>query len=526
MLPEKDITNINEINTEGEPDETGLPAVPGELGANKRGKPDYYEAWHEPVRNGNDSEANIHSPHYHRAAERYENRAFTVSQNKKEKKACNAGVLKVLRVICLVLVCGIVGSLCGNVAADRKIARMTEAISPALNESGQAVADDAASGSDGTVTEKAEVQKPASQVVSDPGKQREDASEGTSVFVQTAEPGDSAAEATLLSPEAIYSLACAQSVGIQVTSSGYNIFGQLVTGKPISGSGFIVSEDGYVVTNYHVVESAVSSSNNGITVQMYDGTAYEAELTGFDSEADIAVLKIEAENLQKVTIGSMSNCQVGNRVYAVGNPLGELTYTMTDGIICALDRVISTDTSSSINVFQINAAVNSGNSGGPVYNSRGEVIGIVDAKYSATGVEGIGFAIPLDDAVELINELIENGYVTGKPYLGVSVRTVSGTVAAYYHMTEGAYIDYVEQGSCADTAGLQAGDILTQIGDISISCADDVRTAKASYSAGDTVTVVFDRNGEAFTAMLTFDEDQSTVQAYQQNNRSRQGNLG
>ncbi|MCQ2452075.1 MAG: S1C family serine protease [Oscillospiraceae bacterium] len=378
--------------------------------------------------------------------------------------------MQLFRVLCLLLACGVVSALCSALVIESRLKNETQLLPEEKTV--------------GTL-----VEKPQSAGVT------ENAAALPSV-------GSS------MTATEIYELACRQSVGIQVTSTGFNIWGQAVIGSPISGSGFIVSENGYVVTNYHVIENAAKNGRSDITVQFYDESSYPATLVGYDSEADLAVLKIDAEGLSAVTVGSMDACRVGSRVYAIGNPLGELTFTMTDGMICALDRVITTGTSASINVFQINAAVNSGNSGGPVYNERGEVIGIVDAKYAAAGVEGIGFAIPLDDAVDMINDLVTTGHVTGRSYLGVSVRTITASVAAYYNLPQGAYVDYVEGGSCAEKCGLISGDIITQIGSYDIKSSEDVRLAKSSYRAGDTVTLEWYRNGETHTAELVFDEEQ------------------
>ena len=428
------------------------------------GHPDYYEAWHEPAKTYDELEESLHSPNYHSAVRGMGSGAAV--QKKKRKKGG-----KVLKTVLLVAVCCAAGAFCGTTAARITLDRAAAQTAPVQNGS--------------AVTENAESDRTVSVLPED----------------TTASVG---AE---LTPEEIYDIAVRQCVGIQVTASGYNIFGQPVTTSPVSGSGFVVSEDGYVVTNYHVIEYALGGRNRTVTVCTYDGSSYEAEVRGYDQDGDIAVLKIEAEGLSAVTIGSMDDCRVGNTVYAVGNPLGELTYTMTDGIICALDRVITTDTAVSINVFQINAAVNSGNSGGPVYNTRGQVIGIVDAKYSATGVEGIGFAIPLDDASRVIRDLVERGYVTGKAYLGIQVRTVTETIAAYYGLPRGAYVDYVESGSCSQAAGILPGDIITQIGSYEIRGKDDVRAARAGYGAGETVEITLVRDGTTMTATLTFDEE-------------------
>jgi len=256
-----------------------------------------------------------------------------------------------------------------------------------------------------------------------------------------------------------------------------------------------------------VIEDAYEGGYD-ITVMLNDDSEYTAEIVGFDSDNDIAVLKIDADGLNAVTFGNSDALSVGDTVYAIGNPLGELDYTMTSGIVSATDRVITTDESTSINMFQFDAAVNSGNSGGPLYNSEGQVVGVVTAKYSDTGVEGLGFAIPINDAVEIANELITNGYVTGKPYMGVVVQTVSASVAQYYNMVEGAYVYSIESGSCSEIAGLKVGDIITEMSGVEITSSDDLKTEVKQHSAGDTVDITVYRSGEYLTLSITFDEKQ------------------
>ena len=198
----------------------------------------------------------------------------------------------------------------------------------------------------------------------------------------------------------------------------------------------------------------------------------------------------------------------GDDVCAVGNPLGELEFTSTFGHVSALDRLITTEEGgSAINMFQIDAAVNSGNSGGPVYNDQGQVVGVVNAKYSATGVEGIGFAIPANDAVSIANDLITKGYVTGKAYMGVEIdNRYSSMYSQYYNMPVGAYVGGVTSGSCADKAGIEKGDIITKLDGEEITSYTDLKNAISNHSAGDTVEVELYRAGESRTVSLTFDE--------------------
>ena len=309
----------------------------------------------------------------------------------------------------------------------------------------------------------------------------------------------------LLDPTEIYELATQQVVGISTEVTSANAFGQMVTGA-ISGTGFIISSDGYILTNNHVVEKAYKD-NLKVTVMLYDGTEYEAQIIGVEGDNnDIAVLKIEASGLNAATLGNSDDMKVGESVYLVGNPLGELTYTMTAGIISALDREIAAEQDASVNMFQLDAAVNSGNSGGPVYNSRGQVIGVITAKYKSTGVEGLGFAIPINDAAVIADEIIDHGYVTGKPYFGIMVKTMTEQYAAYYNSVPGVYVYSVDAGSCAASAGIRQGDVITKLGDEEIKTNADLSTAKKAYKAGDTAEVTVFRSGEYLTLKVTFDE--------------------
>ena len=323
----------------------------------------------------------------------------------------------------------------------------------------------------------------------------------------------------LLDPTEIYELATQQVVGISTEVTSTNVFGQMVTGA-ISGTGFIISSDGYILTNNHVVEKAYNE-NLKVTVMLYDGTEYEAKIVGVEGDNnDIAVLKIDATGLNAATLGNSDDMKVGESVYLVGNPLGELTYTMTAGIISALDREIAAEQDASVNMFQLDAAVNSGNSGGPVYNSRGQVIGVVTAKYKSTGVEGLGFAIPINDAAAIADELIEHGYVTGKPYFGIMVKTMTEQNAAYYNMVPGAYVYSVDAGSCAAAAGIRQGDVITKLGDAEVRNNADLTSAKKAYRAGDTAEVTVYRNGEYLTLTVIFDEkkpDQLTANSAESN---------
>ena len=313
----------------------------------------------------------------------------------------------------------------------------------------------------------------------------------------------------VLSPNEIYDIACSQVVGVNTEITYTSYFG--TSTAAVSGSGFIISSDGYILTNYHVIEDAYKG-NYDINVILFNGDSYLATIVGFEADNDVAVLKIDADNLAPVTIADSDKMRVGDSVFAVGNPLGQLIFTMTSGMVSALDREISNTDSSTgvtttINMFQIDAAVNRGNSGGPVYNASGEVIGIVTAKYSNTGVEGLGFAIPINDAVGIANELIEKGYVGGKAYFGITVQTVSSSVAQYYNMVVGAYIYALDPDSCAAEAGLQIGDIITKIDDTEISSSSDLIAAKKNYRAGETAVITVYRSGSYVDVTIVFDEE-------------------
>ena len=271
-----------------------------------------------------------------------------------------------------------------------------------------------------------------------------------------------------------------------------------------SGTGFIISEDGYIVTNHHVVEGATK-----ISVTLADGTAYSAELIGSDSTNDVALIKAKATGLDPVTLGSSSAMQVGDQVVAIGNALGELSASLTVGYVSGMDRDISTD-GTVINMIQTDAAINSGNSGGPLFNAKGEVIGITSAKYSGTtssgaSIEGIGFAIPLDDVIDMIDDLRNYGYIRSA-YLGVMVWEVDATVAATYNLPQGVYVEEVTAGYCAEAAGVRAKDIIVELGGYTVKSMNDLSRALRAYEAGETVTIVVWRSGQEIILNVTLDE--------------------
>ena len=307
-------------------------------------------------------------------------------------------------------------------------------------------------------------------------------------------------DGTAMTPAQLYASQVNSVVAISTTiQSGYG------SGQS-SGSGFILTEDGYVITNYHVVEDAT-----GIDVVMHDGTEYAAELVGKDSSNDLAVLKIEATGLPAVTLGSSRDLVIGDMVVAIGNPLGELASTQTVGYVSGIDREVSTGGSiTTISMIQTDAAINPGNSGGPLFNMYGQVIGITTAKYSGTtgsgaSIEGIGFAIPIDDVEPLISDLIDYGYVTGA-YMAVTVQDMDKEAADMYGLPTGAYIVTVEKGGAAEKAGIQPKDIVIALDDTTVSNVTELTRALRNYKAGDTATVKLIRSGKEMTLEITFDE--------------------
>ncbi len=318
---------------------------------------------------------------------------------------------------------------------------------------------------------------------------------------------ETAYESGAMSAGDLYDMACQQVVGVTTEVTYTNYFG-MRSSAAVSGSGFIISADGYILTNYHVIEDAYKAGID-VNVILHDGTRYKAQIVGVEADNDVAILKIDADGLSPVTLGNSEGMRVGDTIYAVGNPLGELEFSMTTGHVSAKDRRIVTDSSGeSISMFQIDAPVNSGNSGGPVYNARGEVVGIVTAKYKSSGVEGIGFAIPINDAAAIAQDLLTSGYVTGKAHLGVVANTKYNEMyAQYYGWPVGAYVDSVEKDGCAEKAGIEAGDIITRVGDYQVRRYDDLRSAIRHYSAGETVEVDVYRADTSRTVTVIFDED-------------------
>ena len=333
---------------------------------------------------------------------------------------------------------------------------------------------------------------------------------------------------TEMSDAEVYAANVNSVVSINVTgTSGTNWFGQPVQ-TASAGSGFILTSDGYIVTNYHVVGDAQT-----IQVTLYSGDTYDAQYVGGDEDYDIAVIKIEATGLQAVTLGNSEELNVGDHVLAIGNPLGELTFSMSGGMVSSVNRTINVD-GTPFNMIQTDTSINPGNSGGPLLNSYGEVVGIVSAKYSSTGsngetAEGLGFAIPINDVSSMIQDIMTNGYVSNRAYLGATIGSLNASMAQQYRydITEGAFVYSVEDGGPADQAGLQLGDVITAIDDTEITSLDDLTAARKSYTAGDTCTLTVYRQGETITLQLTWGaapaEQQAESQSQTQQDNSQSG---
>ena len=453
---------------------------------------DQRESWRDPSYEAASSGEGVYSPgRYAYGTQSWQQPAQTPEKPKKPKK--KHGFLKAA---CLVLVCALVSGLCSWAVVDYMLDH-----------------------SQPTGGGKQVVINQASPI------------SGSQSDIPTRDPDGGS-----LTGNQIYELGRKQVVGVN-TSLTTNIFGQ-VSAASVSGSGFIISEDGYILTNYHVISYAVVYGGD-LTVLMEDGTKYPAQVVGYMDSNDVAVIKIDATGLSPVTLGDSDKMLVGEWVYAIGNPLGELEYTMTPGIVSARDRVITTNdditgNATSINMFQISAAVNHGNSGGPVYNARGEVIGIVTAKYADAeeGIESLGFAIPINDAINIATQLIETGYVAGAG-LGIQGTDTDQLYRPFaietYNIPSGCCVTTVDPGSAAEAAGLKVGDIITAFGDKPVTSMSDLKLALRRYAPGDVEKMTVYRlganlTGETLELTVTLQERvEETTPDQQQNNQNQGG---
>ena len=302
-------------------------------------------------------------------------------------------------------------------------------------------------------------------------------------------------------------------VGISIDYTVNSMFGQSSTAKA-SGSGIIISEDGYILTNNHVINSSSSNNNsyyqiteaNNLKVTLYnDDTEYDAKVIGSDSQTDLAVIKIEKTGLTAAELGDSSAVQVGEFAMAVGNPLG-LQSSISCGIVSAKDReVTDTDTKTTYHVIQTDAAINSGNSGGALVNADGKVIGINTLKLSGTGVEGIGFAIPINSTIDVYKELISKGKIS-RPFIGITGIDLDEATAKKNNLVEGIYVKSIENFSAAEKAGVKVGDVIIEADGSSVKNMDELNTIKNKHSVGDKLKIKVNRDGKEKELTLTLQE--------------------
>ncbi len=297
-------------------------------------------------------------------------------------------------------------------------------------------------------------------------------------------------------------------VGVRVNYVSSGIFGALQEADE-EGSGIIYTEDGYIITNYHVIESAINNSTATVTVTFANSDKeYEASIVGGDETTDLAVIKIDATGLTKANIGKSSELKVGELVVAIGNPLGqEFAGSVTVGYTSALNRKITTD-GRTYKLIQTDAAINPGNSGGALVNSKGEVIGINTVKISSSDTEGLGFAIPTDDAMPIISELISNGKIV-RPYIGISGLNIDDTTARINNLVKGVYVAQVVNNSPAASSGIQRGDIIVGIEGKSITTMEELNEVKNTKKIGDEVTLKINRAGKEMDVKVKLDSDQN-----------------
>ena len=332
-----------------------------------------------------------------------------------------------------------------------------------------------------------------------------------------------------LSAAEVYAANVNSTVGIVTSAVTTNFWGQRTT-SAAAGSGFLFTDDGYILTNYHVVQGADS-----VTVSTYDGTKYDAKIIGFDESNDVAVLKIAAEGLTPVVIGNSDQLNVGDSVVAIGNPLGELTFSLTSGTVSALDREVTMSSGISMELIQTDCAINSGNSGGALFNMHGEVVGITNAKYSGSSgsgasIDNIAFAIPINDVYSIVTSIIEKGYIE-KPYIGVSVLDVSDETQKY-GLPKGASVQTVTDDGPAKAAGLQVNDIITKVDDTEITGSSDLVKTIGQCKPGQEITLTVYRQGQTLELKVTVARkvqdskpEQQTVQQQTQSSNGYSGQI-
>ena len=333
-----------------------------------------------------------------------------------------------------------------------------------------------------------------------------------------------------LTPAEVYEQNVNSTVGITISGQTTSRYGYGYTFQA-AGSGFIITSDGYILTNYHVI-----ADSEKVTVATYDNETYDAKVIGYDESNDIAVLKIEAEGLKPVTLGDSNSLRVGDTVLAIGNPLGELTFSLTRGIVSALSRSVAMSSGSTMSLIQTDCAINSGNSGGALFNEYGEVIGITNAKYSSSGYSGeasidnIGFAIPINSVNRIVTSIIENGYIL-KPYIGVTVSSMSEETANITGIKSGAVVHEVTEDAPAARAGIKAHDVITKVDDTVISSSEDLVKVISDTEPGSVLRFYVYRQGkemeidvtvESKTESATKHEDEAAAAAEESANQAPQ----
>ena len=316
----------------------------------------------------------------------------------------------------------------------------------------------------------------------------------------------------------VYAANVNSTVGI-TTSITTNFWGYQSTAAA-AGSGFIISNDGYILTNYHVIEDSSS-----ITITLYNGETYDGKIVGYDESNDIAVLKIDGENLTPVVLGDSDNLNVGDQVVAIGHPLGELTFSLTAGTISAKDREVTLSGNITMNLLQTDCAINSGNSGGALFNLYGEVIGVTNAKYSSSSstqasIDNIGFAIPMNHIRSIVESIIEKGYLS-KPYIGVSVTDVSAE-SRFYGLPQGAAVRAVAEGGPAEKAGVQTGDIILAVNGTEITGSTALVKQISAVQIGSALNLTVYRQGETLELTVTVEEQIQSALANENSTQAQQ----
>ena len=344
----------------------------------------------------------------------------------------------------------------------------------------------------------------------------------TTVNVSTA---DGIKEMSLSEIYASYADSC---VCVNVTATVQQGFYQYEASG--AGSGFIISEDGYIVTNYHVIDGASS-----IKVTLNNGESYDATLIGGEELNDVAVLKVNGvTGLKPVVLGDSDSLVVGETVSTIGNALGSYSFSQTSGTVSATGRSVTMSDGTVMNMIQTDCTINNGNSGGPLFDQYGRVVGITSAKLSNNGstssseatIEGMGFAIPINDVIDIITDYMQYGYVTGRPSMGITVANFDEQSQSTFGWPAGVYVNSVESGSCAEAAGLKQGDIITKLGDTEVTSVSELSSAKNQYKAGETTSLTIYRSGEYQTLSITFDEQTASAAANSGTTDNSQNNGG